>query len=786
MSNRTLPVASLGFPRIGRHRELKFALEGYWSGRIAEGDLLETAKTLRAENWAVQRDNGITQIPSNDFSFYDHVLDTAVMVGAIPAAYGWTGGEVPLSLYFAMARGSEGDGAAGCGHVHRGHGVPALEMTKWFDTNYHYMVPDIAEDQVFTLTSQKPVDHFLEAKALGIHTRPVVLGPVTFLKLAKARPATFKPLDLLAGLLPVYEDLFRRLAAAGADWVQVDEPILALDLTEGERHAFKLSYDSLAKAAPGLKVMLTTYFGALADNLEAAAALPVAGLHIDLARAPEQLDAVARAVRADQVLSLGVIDGRNIWRADLAAILDRLTPVVAARGADAVAVAASCSLLHVPIDLELETALDADLRTWLAFATQKLGELATLGRGLAQGKDAVRQTVNDAAQAIAARASSPKVTDPLVRGRVAGIDAGMKTRASAFEDRRAAQADAIALPLFPTTTIGSFPQTSDVRKARSAHAGGALSYKDYEAFLRRETAAAIRWQEEIGLDVLVHGEFERNDMVQYFGEQLSGFAFTRHAWVQSYGSRYVRPPIIFGDVSRPNPMTVRWWQYAQSLTRKPVKGMLTGPVTILNWSFVRDDIPRSETCRQIALAIRDEVSDLEKAGAKMIQIDEAALREGLPLRHKDWRHYLDWAVEAFRLCSSGVADGTQIHTHMCYSEFNDIIPAIAAMDADVISIETSRSKMELLDAFRNFRYPNEIGPGVYDIHSPRVPGTEEMTGLLSLARQRLQDRQLWVNPDCGLKTRKWEEVRPALVNMVEAARRLRDADGPQDAAVTAQ
>ena len=782
MSNKTLSVASLGFPRIGRHRELKVALEGFWSGKIAEQDLLETARKLRAESWVLQRDHGITKIPSSDFSFYDHVLDTAVMVGAIPAAYGWAGGDVSLATYFAMARGGQGGGHADCGHAHHGHGVPALEMTKWFDTNYHYMVPEVSEDQVFALTSQKPVDHFLEARALGIHTRPVVLGPVTFLKLAKARPATFKPLDLLAELLPAYEELFRRLTAAGADWVQVDEPILSLDLTEGECHAFKLAYQALAKAAPDLKIMLATYFGALADNLDAVATLPVAGLHVDLARAPEQLENVLDAVRADQVLSLGVIDGRNIWRADLAAILERLAPIVASRGADAIEIAASCSLLHVPIDLELETGLDADLKSWLSFATQKLGELAALGKGLAQGKETVWEVVNRSSQAIAARAASPKVTDPLVQGRIAGIDTAMKTRKSIFETRHRVQADAIKLPLFPTTTIGSFPQTIEVRKARSAHAKGTLSYVDYESFLQKETAAAIRWQEEIGLDVLVHGEFERNDMVQYFGEQLSGFAFTQHAWVQSYGSRYVRPPVIFGDVSRPNPMTVRWWEYSQSLTDRPVKGMLTGPVTILNWSFVRDDIPRSDACRQIALAIRDEVVDLEKAGAKMIQIDEAALREGLPLRQKGWQHYLDWAVESFRLCSAGVADETQIHTHMCYSEFNDIISAIAAMDADVISIETSRSKMELLDAFRNFRYPNEIGPGVYDIHSPRVPEVKEMTDLLSLARERLQDRQLWINPDCGLKTRKWEEVRPALVNMVEAARRLRNADGSSVAA----
>ncbi len=773
MTNQTLTVASLGFPRIGRHRELKFALEGYWSGKIAESDLLETAARLRAEHWALQRDRGISRIPSNDFSFYDHVLDTAVMVGAIPPAYGWSGGAVPLSTYFAMARGSQGEGHADCGHAHHGHGVPALEMTKWFDTNYHYMVPEIAEDQEFALTALKPVEHFLEAKALGIHTRPVILGPVTFLKLAKARPSTFKPLDLLPKLLPVYAELLRRLSEAGADWVQVDEPVLVLDLTEGERHAFTLAYEALAAAAP--KLMLTTYFGALDDNLAAVAALPVAGLHVDLVRAPQQIQAVLQATRPDQVLSLGVIDGRNIWRAGLAGIIERVEPVVSARGLDRVEIAASCSLLHVPIDLELETALDADLATWLAFATQKLDELSILGRGLAQGKSVVLEALTASTKALAARAASSKVTDPLVQGRLSAIDAGMRERASAFEHRRKVQAEAIRLPLFPTTTIGSFPQTSEVRKARAAHARGAMSYMDYEAFLRAETETAVRWQEEIGLDVLVHGEFERNDMVQYFGEQLSGFAFTQHAWVQSYGSRYVRPPIIFGDVSRPNPMTVRWWEYAQSLTDKPMKGMLTGPVTILNWSFVRDDIERSETCRQIALAIRDEVVDLEKAGARMIQIDEAALREGLPLRHRDWQHYLDWAVECFRLCSSGVADRTQIHTHMCYSEFNDIIAAIAAMDADVISIETSRSKMELLDAFRTYAYPNEIGPGVYDIHSPRVPEIAEMTDLLSLARQRLQDRQIWINSDCGLKTRKWEEVRPALVNMVAAARELRNA-----------
>lgn len=779
-----VPIATLGLPRIGRRRELKFALESYWAGKSTAAELLDTARRLRAASWTEQRDRGVTRIPSNDFSLYDHVLDTAVMVGAIPAAYGWTGGEVPLDIYFAMARGSQGDahagfGTGGCDHgcadPHHGHGVPALEMTKWFDTNYHYMVPQFSSDQAFALTSAKPVDEFLEAKALGVHTRPVILGPVTLLKLGKSQEEGFDPLALLPRLLPVYEELLRRLKLAGADWVQIDEPALVLDLIPNERDAFRFAYDRLAKAAPELKIMLATYFGALGDNLDTALALPVAGLHVDLVRAPEQLEAVGRLAPKELVLSLGLIDGRNVWRADLPAILDRIKPVVAGWPLDRIEIAPSCSMLHVPIDLELETALDADVKSWLAFAAQKTDELVVLARALSEGRSAVLARLKASSEAAAARAASPKVHDPLVEGRLAGVDDAMKRRSGDFAARSKVQREKLGLPAFPTTTIGSFPQTAEVRKARAAHARGDISHLDYEAFLRKETEAAIRWQEEIGLDVLVHGEFERNDMVQYFGEQLSGFVFTKHAWVQSYGSRYVRPPIIYGDVSRPRPMTVSWWKYAQSLTGRPVKGMLTGPVTILNWSFVRDDLPRAAVSRQIALAIRDEVRDLESAGATMIQIDEAALREGLPLRRSEWKTYLDWAVESFRLTASGVADATQIHTHMCYSEFNDIIDAIAAMDADVISIETSRSQMELLDAFRSYKYPNEIGPGVYDIHSPRVPAVEEMTTLMTLARKRLSDGQLWVNPDCGLKTRKWEEVRPALVNMVAAARRLREA-----------
>ncbi|MGO6726161.1 5-methyltetrahydropteroyltriglutamate--homocysteine S-methyltransferase [Rhizobium ruizarguesonis] len=769
----SIKTANLGFPRIGSHRELKFALESYWAGKSDATALLDTAKKLRANNWKLQQQKGIAVIPSNDFSLYDHVLDLAVMVGAIPAAYGWKGDPVDLDIYFAMARGSTGEGHHGdCGHVSHGHGVPALEMTKWFDTNYHYMVPELRPDQAFTLTANKPLEAFLEAKALGIHTRPVILGPVTFLKLAKSTEAGFDTVELLDRLLPVYARIFAELRAAGADWVQVDEPCLVLDLSDRERAALSQTYRALGEVVPDLKIMLAGYFGDMGDNLPAALELPVAGLHVDLVRGPQQVEFLLERAPDSLVLSLGVIDGRNIWRADLNAILNRIVPLVSRLGEHRLQIAPSCSLLHVPIDLELEAGLDGELKTWLAFATQKLDELAVLGSG-ALDRSGVIGALEASLRAVAARASSSRVHDARVAARVAGIDGRMKRRGRAFLARKALQDDRLRLPLFPTTTIGSFPQTSEVRKSRAAYAKGAMSGADYEAFLRKETESAIRWQEEIGLDVLVHGEFERNDMVQYFGEQLSGFAFTQHAWVQSYGSRYVRPPIIFGDVSRPKPMTVEWWRYAQSLTEKPVKGMLTGPVTILNWSFVRDDLARADVSRQIALAIRDEVTDLEKAGAAMIQIDEAALREGLPLRKADWKTYLDWAVESFHLCSTGVADETQIHTHMCYSEFNQIIGAIAAMDADVISIETSRSKMELLEAFRSYKYPNEIGPGVYDIHSPRVPEVGEMTELMQLARGRPSDGRLWVNPDCGLKTRKWEEVRPALVNMVAAARALR-------------
>jgi 5-methyltetrahydropteroyltriglutamate--homocysteine methyltransferase len=774
MSHSSLPVATLGTPRIGPRRELKAALESYWSGKTDENALLTTTKALRAANWARQRTLGVAIIPSNDFSLYDHVLDTSVMVGAIPQHYGWTGGPVSLATYFAMARGSDsGIGHAVHDHAVEGHYAAAQEMTKWFDTNYHYMVPELSPRQRFALSSLKPVDEYLEAKALGYQTRPVLLGPVTYLALAKSKDADFDTLGLLEGLLPVYIDVLRRLAAAGADWVQLDEPCLVLDLDHAKRRALQQAYGLLARELPSLKIMLAAYFGDIGDNLDTALSLPIAGLHIDLVRAPQQLDVVAAKAPPGMVLSLGVIDGRNVWRANLPAILDRVQPIVAARGIDRVQIAPSCSLLHVPIDVELEEGIDPDLKSWLAFANQKMGELVTLGTALASGRAGAEATLAASLTAAEARRRSSKVHDAAVTTRAAAVTADMARRRSRFVVRSEIHRRRFALPAFPTTTIGSFPQTADVRKARAAHAKGALCDADYDTFLRDETARAVRWQESIGLDVLVHGEFERNDMVQYFGELLSGFAFTRHGWVQSYGSRCVRPPILYGDVSRPRPMTVGWWTFAQSLTKKPMKGMLTGPVTILNWSFVRVDIDRSAVCRQIALAIRDEVLDLETAGAQMIQIDEAALREGLPLRRSQWNAYLDWAVECFRLGSSAVADETQIHTHMCYAQFNDIIDAIAAMDADVTSIETSRSKMELLEAFRTHKYPNDIGPGVYDIHSPRVPTASEMVNLLTHARRRLSDRQIWINPDCGLKTRTWEEVKPALVNLVAAAQQIR-------------
>lgn len=756
----TVTVATLGFPRVGPRRELKFALEKHWKGETSAEQLQESAAALRTAAWARQRSLGADWLPSNDFSLYDHVLDTSMMLGAIPARYGAADGQAGLATYFAMARGATG----GCGHAHGG--VTAGEMTKWFDTNYHYIVPEIEPGQKLALGRLKIVDEYREAKAQGFETRPVLLGPVTWLSLAKGHGVD--PFDLLDEVLGLYAVILGHLDHAGAAWVQIDEPILVTDLSDQQRRALTRAYARLARTGP--KLMLTTYFGGLEDNLSFAAALPVAGLHIDLVRAPEQLDAVVKAAPRDMLLSLGVIDGRNIWRADLAALLDRTESIAATRD---IVIAPSCSLLHVPVDLALESKLDDELKQWLTFAVQKVEELAILKSALNDGRASVAARLDAASRAAADRRVSPRIHNAQVQERVAGISPGMRERPADVPTRAKAQAAELGLPAFPTTTIGSFPQTAEVRRARAAFNRGELDAASYDRFLREETERAIRWQEAVGLDMLVHGEFERNDMVQYFGEQLAGFAFTVNGWVQSYGSRCVRPPILYGDVSRPAPMTVEWWRYAQSLTPRPVKGMLTGPVTILNWSFVRDDQPRAASCRQIALAIRDEVLDLEAASCQAIQIDEAALREGLPLRRRDWQVYLDWAVDSFRLSAAGAGEATQIHTHMCYSEFNDILPAIAALDADVISIETARSQMELLEAFAAFDYPAAIGPGVYDIHSARVPDEGEMVDLMRLAQQHLSVEQLWVNPDCGLKTRGWAEVTPAIEAMVAAARTLR-------------
>lgn len=756
----------LGYPRIGKRRELKTALESFWGGEGSEGDLLSVGQRLRVDNWATQAAAGIDILPSNDFSFYDHLLDMAVTVGAIPERFGKVEA-FDLKAYFAMARGTSG--RSECGHTHEG--LEALEMTKWFNTNYHVLVPELKADQDFRLLSLKAVEDYQAAKAVGFETRPVLVGPVTFLSLAKDGTAPADVTALLPRLLPVYVELLAALRAAGAEWVQIDEPVLAVPLTAAVAEALRQTYAYIAQHSDA-KLMLTSYFGGSREALLLALGLPVSGLHVDLVSAPQLLETLNVVESGDLTLSLGVIDGRNIWRADLEAILDQITPLVRRLRPDRVIISASCSLLHVPIDVGLEIHLEGRLVQSLAFAEQKLAELALLARALNEGRETVAAELAEATRARVARASSPDIHKPEVAARLAGLTPNDAQRHSPFATRKAGQAG-LGLPLFPTTTIGSFPQTQGVRKARAAHAKGQMDRADYDYFLRRETETAIQWQVDIDLDVLVHGEFERNDMVQYFAERMGGYAFTKHGWVQSYGSRYVRPPILYGDVTRPEAMTVEWAGYAQSLTDKPVKGMLTGPVTMYKWAFVRDDIALKTVCQQIALALRDEVTDLEAAGIRIIQIDEPALREGLPLDPVERVEYLDWAVEAFRLTASGVGDETQIHTHMCYSEFNDIIEAIAALDADVISVETSRSNMELLQAFEGYRYPNDIGPGVYDIHSPRLPSEGEMRGRLLRATQRLKPSQIWVNPDCGLKTRRWEEVRPALVAMVAAAKALR-------------
>ncbi|MBU3057137.1 5-methyltetrahydropteroyltriglutamate--homocysteine S-methyltransferase [Pseudomonas indica] len=754
---------TLGFPRIGRDRELKKALEAYWKGELDEAGLRETGRTLRAAHWQVQRDAGIELLPVGDFAWYDQVLTHSLTVGVIPERFRPADGKATLETLFAMARGVSRSCCGG--------GAQAQEMTKWFDTNYHYLVPEFSRDQRFQLSWEQLFEEVAEAQALGHKVKPVLLGPLTYLWLGKAKGEAFDKLELLDRLLPLYGEILGRLAAQGVEWVQIDEPILVLDLPQAWRSAFERAYH-LLQYAP-LKKLVATYFGGLGDNLGLAVSLPVDGLHIDLVRGPEQLTAVVDRLPSYKVLSLGVVNGRNVWRCDLEQALLPLR-LAAERFAERLWVAPSCSLLHSPVDLAREDRLDEELRSWLAFAVQKCAEVALLARAVDE-PDAVEvraalaynRGVQDS------RRQSPRIHKPDVQARLAAVTPADSRRAAPFAERIGKQRAHLDLPAFPTTTIGSFPQTAAIRQARQAFKQGTLDEAGYRAAMQAEIREAVAFQERIGLDVLVHGEAERNDMVEYFAEQLDGYAFTRFGWVQSYGSRCVKPAVIYGDISRPAPMTVEWIRYAQSLTDKPMKGMLTGPVTMLMWSFPRDDVSREVQARQLALAIRDEVQDLEAAGIRIVQIDEAAFREGLPLLQADWGPYLDWAVDAFRLCSSGVRDETQIHTHMCYSEFNDVIEAIAAMDADVITIETSRSQMELLEAFEGFAYPNEIGPGVYDIHSPRVPDSAEMVALLEKAAERIPAERLWVNPDCGLKTRGWAETEAALANMVAAARQLR-------------
>jgi 5-methyltetrahydropteroyltriglutamate--homocysteine methyltransferase len=755
---------NLGFPRFGARRELKFSLESYWRGRSSRDELKALGATLRHRHWQAQ--SMLDLVPVGDFSLYDQMLDMSFTLGNLPDRVRAFHGD-PLDNYFRVARGRAGKVAPG--HAACCGGVAAGEMTKWFDTNYHYIVPEFTAATRFQLDDSRLVAELSEARAHGVRAKPVIIGPVTYLALGKARDDSDKLL-LLDRLLPVYRDLLAVLARERVQWVQIDEPILVTELTVEWQRAFATAYRAIEDSP--VRVMLATYFGHLRENLEWAVALPTAGIHLDAITARDEVEAMLHHRSGDKVLSLGVINGRNVWKTDLSAALDWLQPVHEQLG-DRLWIAPSCSLLHVPFDLDAEGKMDPEVKTWLAFATQKLEELRVLANALEHGRNAVEAELATNRAAIAARRRSSRVNDPAVKAAVANIDAAMGTRKSLYAERSLKQAALLQLPNFPTTTIGSFPQTDDIRHARNQFRVGKIDEAAYKTAMQAEIARSVREQEALGLDVLVHGEAERNDMVEYFGERLDGYVFSQFGWVQSYGSRGVKPPILFGDIRRSKPMTVEWIRYAQSLTRKPMKGMLTGPVTILNWSFVRDDQPRSVSCNQLALAMREEVLDLERAGVRIIQIDEAALREGLPLRKSEWQEYLSWAVESFRITANGVHDETQIHTHMCYSEFNDIIAAIAEMDADVITIETSRSAMELLDAFDDFKYPNEIGPGVYDIHSPNIPSEAQIVSLIEKAAQRIPAKRLWVNPDCGLKTRQWNEVIPALGNMVAAAKTLR-------------
>jgi 5-methyltetrahydropteroyltriglutamate--homocysteine methyltransferase len=749
-------VHNLGFPCIGANRELKRAVEAFWRGESTVARLEDCGRELRARHWRLQRDRGVGLVPVGDFAWYDRMLNMVALLGCAPRRFGF-GGAIAPDQYFQLARGNEAQ--------------PAMEMTKWFDTNYHYLVPELDVDTTFPVGDVGLFGEMAEARHAGVVPKPVLIGPLTFLWLAKAKPAGFDRLDLLPALLAAYAAVLRRLGEEGAEWVQMDEPAFALELPPEWRRGLGTAYASLAAAGP--KLLLATYFGSVAPLARELKALPVAGLHLDLHRAPEQLPSFLSGFPTDKILSAGIVDGRNIWRNDLDASLD-LLETARRRIGDRIWLAPSCSLLHVPVDLESETELDPRLKGWLAFAVQKLEELAILGKAVAEGRESVTEEMEARRRLRAERLSSPHVRNREVRDRLAGLPADADRRRSPFAVRRAVQRRVLELPAFPTTTIGSFPQTDTIRSARAAYRRGVLTEAEYRDRMKEEIRHVVERQETLGLDVLVHGEPERNDMVEYFGEQLAGFAFTRNGWVQSYGSRCVKPPVLFGDVWRPGPMTVEWIRYAQGLTAKPVKGMLTGPITILQWSFVRDDQPRAETAYQIALAVRDEVLELEAAGIRVIQIDEPGFREGLPLGRSERGDYLAWAGRAFRLSAAGVKDATQIHTHMCYAEFGDILAGIVGLDADVISIETSRSGMEALEVFGTPPYPNEIGPGVYDVHSPRIPQVSEMVRLLEAACALVDPRKLWVNPDCGLKTRQWPEVEAALANMVAAARVLRE------------
>jgi 5-methyltetrahydropteroyltriglutamate--homocysteine methyltransferase len=776
-----------GFPRIGRNRELKFATEGYWRGETSADELAATAKAIRVENWKLMQDAGIDLIPSNDFSYYDQVLDTIALVGAVPERYGWEGSQVDLDTYFAMARGRQTDN----------QDVTAMEMTKWFDTNYHYLVPELGPETQFSLSSSKPFDEHAEAmEEVGIDTVPVLIGPVSFLLLSKLAEGVehFDAVDLIEPLVEVYGEVIERLAEQGATWVQFDEPCFVEDRSEKELDALRLAYEELCKVHERPRIVVKTYFDHVGDAYGVLRDLPIEGVGLDFTgnvhgdllspdvhvhggRHNAEFIANQEGL-GDQWLFAGIVDGRNVWRNHLEHSLDALDGM--RTRTKQLVVSTSCSLLHVPIDLDAEPAgvdadLDDEMRSWMAFAVQKVGEVATLAKGVAEGRGAIADELEADDRARDFRRESARTSNIEVRARIDSLDEEHDQRSSPFEERRQAQRARIDIPeLFPATTIGSFPQTDEIRQTRAKEKRGEIDWQTYKEAMQGEIEKVIRFQEDVGLDVLVHGEPERNDMVQYFGEQMEGYVFTESAWVQSYGSRYVRPPIIFGDVLRPSQMTVDWISYAQSLTDKPVKGMLTGPVTMLEWSFVRDDQPLADTCKQLALAIRDEVEDLEKAGVQIIQVDEPAIREGLPLRKDRWDEYLTWAVHCFRLATAVVKDETQIQTHMCYSDFGDILEHIQAMDADVLLIEAARSRMELLHHWEKTGYRNDIGPGVYDIHSPRIPSVEEMVELLHEAARVLRPEQLWVNPDCGLKTRTWDEVDPSLRNMVDAAKQLRE------------